>query len=66
MVWRIVLEQDPETGEFAVWCPELPGCVSAGATEDDAKANIREAIQLFLEETPIELSPSAHIDQIAV
>lgn len=66
MTWRIVLEQDPETGEYAVWCPELPGCVSAGATEDEAKANIREAILLFLEESPVDLSPTAHIDQIAV
>lgn len=66
MRWRVVLEQDAETGEFAVWCPELPGCVSAGVTEDEAKANIREAIQLFLEETPLELDSSAHIYQIAV
>jgi predicted RNase H-like HicB family nuclease len=66
MIWRVVLEQDPETGEYAVWCPELPGCVSAGVTEDQAKLNIREAIQLFLEETPLELDSSAHIYQIAV
>lgn len=66
MKWRIVLERDAETGEFAVWCPELPGCVSAGITETEAKANIREAILLFLEESPLELSPTAHLDQIAV
>jgi predicted RNase H-like HicB family nuclease len=66
MTWRVVLEQDPETGEYAVWCPELPGCVSSGTTEDQAKDNIREAIQLFLEETPLELDPTAHIYQIAV
>lgn len=66
MTWRIVLEQDPETGEYAIWCPELPGCVSSGTTEVEAKANIREAIQLFLEETPINLSSTAHIDKIAV
>ena len=66
MIWRIVLEQDPETGEYAVWCPELPGCVSAGATEEEAKQNIREAILLFLEETPIDTNPNAHIEKIAV
>jgi len=66
MIWRVVLEQDPETGEFAVWCPELPGCVSAGATEAEAKSNIREAIQLFLEETPLELNSTAHVEKIAV
>ncbi|MBS1716896.1 MAG: type II toxin-antitoxin system HicB family antitoxin [Armatimonadetes bacterium] len=66
MTWRIVLEQDTETGEYAVWCPELPGCVSAGATEEEARSNIREAIQLFLEETPLEPNPRARIDRMAV
>ena len=66
MTWRIVLEKDPETGEYAVWCPELPGCVSSGETEEEAKHNIREAIELFLEETPLELSATAHIEKIAV
>jgi len=66
MVWRVVLEKDPESGEYAVWCPELPGCVSAGATRAEALDNIREAIALFLEETPVELAPSAEIDQVAV
>lgn len=58
MKWRVVLEPDPETGELAVWCPELPGCVLAGATEDEALDNIREAIALYLEPDPIELSPA--------
>jgi predicted RNase H-like HicB family nuclease len=29
MKWRVVLEPDSETNDWAVWCPELPGCVSA-------------------------------------
>ena len=66
MTWRIVLEKDPETREFAVCCPELPGCVSAGATEDEAKSNIREAIQLFLEESALELNSASHLEKIAV
>jgi predicted RNase H-like HicB family nuclease len=48
MKWRVVLEPDPETGEWAVWCPELPGCVSAGDTEQEAIANLHEAIVLHL------------------
>jgi len=47
MKWRVVLEFDEAVGEWAVWCPELPGCTSAGATEDEALANIREAIELY-------------------
>jgi predicted RNase H-like HicB family nuclease len=59
MKWRVVLEPDPETGEWAVWCPELPGCTSAGRTEEEALKNIREAIELYLEAVPVELAPGA-------
>ena len=50
MKWRVILEPDPETGDWAVWCPELPGCASAGETEAEALTNIREAIELYVED----------------
>ena len=43
----VVIEQD-EHGCYA-WCPELKGCQSQGATIEETLANIREAIDLFLE-----------------
>jgi predicted RNase H-like HicB family nuclease len=64
--WRVVLEQDKETGDWAVWCPELPGCTSAGETEAEALENIREAIELYLQREPIELQPGAVEREIAV
>lgn len=39
---------DTEEG-IAVSCPALPGCHSQGATREEALANIREAIALWLE-----------------
>ena len=66
MNWRVVLEPDPETGDYAVWCPELPGCVSAGETEEDALANIREAIALYLAPYPIHVEAAAVIREVAV
>ena len=34
---------------YSVSCPGLPGCWSQGATEEEALANIRDAIQEYLE-----------------
>ncbi|MGD1095411.1 MAG: type II toxin-antitoxin system HicB family antitoxin [Bryobacteraceae bacterium] len=43
----VVIEQD-EHGCYA-WCQELKGCQSQGSTVEEALANIREAIELFVE-----------------
>ncbi|MBA3726483.1 MAG: type II toxin-antitoxin system HicB family antitoxin [Armatimonadetes bacterium] len=66
MNWRVILEQDEETGEWAAWCPELKGCVSAGATREEAIENIKEAIALYLEPLPIETPPGAVELKVAV
>jgi len=42
----VVVEKD-EDGFYA-WCPELKGCQSQGSTLEEALANIREAIELYL------------------
>jgi predicted RNase H-like HicB family nuclease len=55
MKWRVVLERDSETGDWAVWCPELPGCTSAGSTKEEALENIKEAIALYLDPSPLKL-----------
>ena len=48
MEFIITLEQD-EDGIWVAECPAIPGCVSQGATQDEAVENIREAIRLCLE-----------------
>ena len=45
----VVIEKD-EHGFYAR-CPELMGCYTQGQTLDEAIANIREAIELYLETT---------------
>ena len=52
-------ERDLQTGDRAVWCPELAGCVSAGKTEEEALQNIREAIALYLRREPVEVPPGS-------
>lgn len=45
-----VILQSDETGGFIVDCPILEGCYSQGDTVDEALANIREAIELCIED----------------
>lgn len=66
MSWRVVLGPDPETGDWAAWCPELPGCASAGKTEDEALANVREAIEVYLQPDDLDLGPEAVTREIVV
>jgi len=66
MKWPVLLEQDPETKDWAVWCPELPGCAFAGDTEDEAIQNIREAIELYLQPDPIDLPVDAVMREVMV
>lgn len=47
MKYRITLEQD-EDGAFVVECPTLPGCISEGATREEALHNIKDAMQGYL------------------
>lgn len=39
-----------EDGYYIVQCPALPGCVTQGKTLDEALKNIKEVIELCLEE----------------
>ncbi|HUI57060.1 MAG TPA: type II toxin-antitoxin system HicB family antitoxin [Bryobacteraceae bacterium] len=47
----VLIEKD-EYGFYA-WCPELKGCQSQGTTLEETIANIKEAIELYLEALPI-------------
>ena len=45
---HVMIEQD-ETGYFVAEVPALPGCLSQGKTREEAIANIKEAIEGWLE-----------------
>jgi len=49
MRYTVLLEPEDDGG-YAVSVPALPGCVSQGDSREEALANVREAITLYLED----------------
>jgi predicted RNase H-like HicB family nuclease len=49
MTFTAVLERETDGG-YVVTVPALPGCVSQGDTKAEALANIREAMELYIED----------------
>ncbi|MBI4332064.1 MAG: type II toxin-antitoxin system HicB family antitoxin [Chloroflexi bacterium] len=66
MKFRIVTEYHPETPSYAAYCPELPGCCSAGDTEEKALQNAQEAIALYLEPGPLKLKPDEKVYEVEI
>jgi predicted RNase H-like HicB family nuclease len=64
-VFRVVVEKDRmENGEpaYHAFCPALKGCHTWGHTYDEALANVREAVELYLDDLresgePVPLDP---------
>ena len=55
---KIVLEPSEEGG-YTVYVPSLPGCISEGDTKKEALANIKEAIELYLEPVEDDIVPTS-------
>lgn len=66
MKLRLIIEKDPDTGRYSSVFPELPGCASAGDTEDEAIANAKEALELWFEPSDIALDESAKLVEVTV
>lgn len=68
MKYRIVIEQD-EVGVFVASCPSLPGCHSQGTSRAEAMANVREAVEVYLEslrEHGDPIPPGIHEDVLEI
>jgi predicted RNase H-like HicB family nuclease len=48
MKFHITLQKEPQDG-YVVRCLELPGAMSQGETEEEALANVRDAILTILD-----------------
>jgi predicted RNase H-like HicB family nuclease len=47
--FAIVIEKEPEDEGYLAYSPNLPGCLSNGKTIEEAKRNIRQAIEQHVE-----------------
>jgi predicted RNase H-like HicB family nuclease len=52
--FSVILREEPEGG-YSAQCIELPGAISEGKNRREALANIKEAIEGYLEAFPDEL-----------
>ena len=46
----VTFKIEKDEGGFHAWSPELPGCHTHGATRAEALANLKDAVQLYLED----------------
>lgn len=46
----VVIIEETTDGGYSAYVPDLPVCFTVGNTLDEVKVNIREAIELYLDE----------------
>ncbi len=66
MKLRLLVRFDPETKRWSAVFPELPGCASAGDTEEEAVENAREALALWFEPTALKLAKGERMLEVAL
>jgi len=66
MKLRLVVEHDRETRRWSPLFPELPGCASAGDTEEEAILNATEALELWFEPSHEPLPAGAKVVEVAL
>lgn len=65
---RQIMLTHGEDGYWVAECPSLPGCVSQGRTREEAIANAKEAIDLYIaaleaDSLPV---PEEHFDALLI
>ncbi len=57
-----------EEGGYTVYAPSLQGCISEGDTKEEALINIKEAIELYLEdiEDDLFISEGVFIEELVL
>lgn len=47
---QVILYFNEEDGYYVAECLSLPGCIAQGETKDDALINIKEAIEIYIDD----------------
>ena len=63
---RLVVQFDPDARRWSAVFPELPGCGSAGDTEEDAVLNAKEALALWFAPSDLQLDKNAKVLEVAL
>lgn len=71
MKYVYVIEKAAD-GSYSAYVPDLPGCTTCGDTVDEVKANIRDAVSLYIESlrehgeaVPLPTSSADVVDAVA-
>ncbi len=66
MKFRLLLEYDAQAGRWSAVFPDLPGCSSAGDTEEEAVAHAKEALALWFDSTPVDIPKNGKLLEVAL
>jgi predicted RNase H-like HicB family nuclease len=66
MKFRLLLDYDAQAGRWSAVFPDLPGCASAGDTEEEAVANAKEALALWFDATPVDIPKTGKLLEVAL
>ena len=66
MKLRLLVEFDPQSKRWSAVFPELPGCASAGDSQQEAIRNAKEALKLWLEPSDLKPAKGAKLLEISL
>ncbi len=62
--FQIVIEKEPEDEGYCAYSPTLPGCFSNGKSIEEAKINMRQAVEQHVETLLLHAQPIPYNDRI--
>jgi predicted RNase H-like HicB family nuclease len=62
--YAVIIER-AEDGGYGAWCPDLPGCVALGDTEDEALDEMKKAIEFHIQGMREDGQPVPHPTTVA-